>query len=386
MQKVLLKAVIAIVCINMPLQLQGSEEETSNAPNEIDIALRLIKDGYYDRADVLIEKLSQNKQVSDKPRLAMVNGLSRLYQGQFSAAMQSFQEAQKGGWQDPYLSVYMAQAAFGLEDYRLAVAVITRAPADIQGNPAMTLLKVRSYLALHLYPQALQAIKEGQKRFPAHQQMSMVEIEFWSKVNLNLKVVEIVDRMLNEQRSFTLLKQLAKVLYGEGHRQQAMKVLEALNLRTSGDPEIKSYLALLQFQAGNYWNAAFLFEQAAQFDAKYYYDAAEMYTLSGHLHRALQLNRAIFDQKKKLKQRIAILIRLHEYEKVASMTASLSRHGLLKDQSIRYALAYAQFKVGQFEESARNLSQLTDGKLFNKAIVLRTQMSQCQKAKVICVI
>lgn len=61
------------------------------------------------------------------------------------------------------------------------------------------------------------------------------------------------------------------------------------------------------------------------------------------------------------------------------MEASLYRVGLFDDQSIRYALAYAQFSSGRFQQASKHLDFLTEPELFKKGIELRRLMEVCKE-------
>lgn len=59
------------------------------------------------------------------------------------------------------------------------------------------------------------------------------------------------------------------------------------------------------------------------------------------------------------------------------MEAALVRTRLLDDEDVRYALAYAQFKEGDFIGAERNLAKLSKPDLFRKATELRQSMQDC---------
>jgi hypothetical protein len=100
--------------------------------------------------------------------------------------------------------------------------------------------------------------------------------------------------------------------------------------------------------------------------------------------RALALNARITDQERKLKQRVGILVQLRRYEQVASMEDALYRVGLYSDEDVRYALAYARFKGGEFEAAEKHLTALTRPELFRKATELRRLMQDCADARWAC--
>ena len=108
-------------------------------------------------------------------------------------------------------------------------------------------------------------------------------------------------------------------------------------------------------------------------------EAAELYRRAGRTSRALMLNGQIRDQSVKLKQRLAILLELQRFEQAASMDEDLVRIGLLEDEDIRYALAYAVFKTGDFDGAEFHLQKLSRPDLFRKAAELRRAMADCSE-------
>ena len=59
------------------------------------------------------------------------------------------------------------------------------------------------------------------------------------------------------------------------------------------------------------------------------------------------------------------------------MDRDLRRTGLMADEDILYALAYAEFKTGDFETAEQHLQKLTRPDLFRKAAELRRAMQDC---------
>ena len=62
------------------------------------------------------------------------------------------------------------------------------------------------------------------------------------------------------------------------------------------------------------------------------------------------------------------------------MLPKLSRLGLLSDENIRYALAYAYYKTGRFERAEEQLKPIQDPQLFESALQLRKAMAACREA------
>jgi hypothetical protein len=76
---------------------------------------------------------------------------------------------------------------------------------------------------------------------------------------------------------------------------------------------------------------------------------------------------------------MALLLELENFEQAAAMETPLYRNGLLEDEDLRYALAYAQFKIGAFDLAETNLAQLTRPDLFRKAAELRRAIEDCSE-------
>ena len=66
-------------------------------------------------------------------------------------------------------------------------------------------------------------------------------------------------------------------------------------------------------------------------------------------------------------------------ERAAHMESSLYRTGLLEDQHVRYALAYAYFSSNRFPQAHKHLEHLTEPELFRKGIELRRLMQMCKE-------
>jgi thioredoxin-like negative regulator of GroEL len=123
--------------------------------------------------------------------------------------------------------------------------------------------------------------------------------------------------------------------------------------------------------------AADIFFSAALNNPDLIAEAAELYRRAGHLYRSLGLNAQITDPTKKLKQRLALYLELQRYDQITAMEDAMTRAGLLAEEDLRYALAYAFFQLGDHESAEAHLAQLTRPDLFRKAVELRRAMAEC---------
>jgi hypothetical protein len=143
-------------------------------------------------------------------------------------------------------------------------------------------------------------------------------------------------------------------------------------------------LALCYVGDGKPLAAAQLVHRASYIDPKLRVEAAELYRRARKLTMALLVNAQVLDQRKKLRQRLGLLIEARRFEEAAALELRLSRLGLLKDQQLVYALAYSFFRIGRFRKSERWLKQVTDPGLFRKAVELRRSMATCESQGWMC--
>ena len=66
------------------------------------------------------------------------------------------------------------------------------------------------------------------------------------------------------------------------------------------------------------------------------------------------------------------------------MDGDLRRTGLIDDEDIRYALAYAVFKTGEFDTAELYLQKLERPDLFRKAAELRRAIQDCAEDRWKC--
>ena len=89
------------------------------------------------------------------------------------------------------------------------------------------------------------------------------------------------------------------------------------------------------------------------------------------------LNGLVENQADKLKQRLGLLIELENYEQAVEMQQDIKRVRIDADENIQYEMAYALFKVGEYDQAESYLSRITDSQLFQKAVEIRKLMADC---------
>ena len=170
---------------------------------------------------------------------------------------------------------------------------------------------------------------------------------------------------------------LGNALRASGELDEAAVFLEQAQLRFPESSEVKKVLAHVYIERGEMSAAANLLYEASLLDPALLPEAAELYRRAGQTFRAMNLNGQIANQEEKLRQRLALYLELGNYEQAAAMEIPLRRVGLLAEEDLRYAVAYALFKTGDFEDAERHLAQLNRPDLFRKAAELRRAIQDC---------
>jgi tetratricopeptide (TPR) repeat protein len=242
-------------------------------------------------------------------------------------------------------------------------------------------MRARAHWELRQHDAAFRSLDAGQKAFPGQPEFSRIKLFYLIDLGLFQEVSRVGSTYLSRKNATA--DDYAAV--GEGLRRskqltKARDVLEAAQLRFPDDEKIRVLLAHTYLDAGRPLIAAMLFEEAARREPKYALEAAELYLKAGRLERALFNNARVLDPVAKAKQRLGILLKQESFHLVAGMAPHLSRLGLLADQNVRYALAYAHFKAGEFEEAERHLKPVTEPRLFESAMQLRKAMATCREA------
>lgn len=346
----------------------------------ISLAAMMLKDGHYDRALLALQSVDLEDEATDQARFYTLQGLAYMNLNDMLAAQDSLQQAIKQGQQDLVIYVYLAQTDYALKDYEGVIAAVKKAGNIVEKYPTLLEMKAQAHWQLKQTDKAIETLNNAQKKFPSDYRY------------MRRKVFYLVELQLYNQAAL-LGQQYLKLSAGKAsdyiaignalrlskEYQETLLIMEAARLKFPADVTIAKVLAHTYMDMGELNSGAFILEQAAQYDPDLTSESAEVYRRAGRVYKALTMNPGIRDHKVKLKQRLAIYLALKRYEKAANMKKSLYRSGLLEDQNIRYALAYAYFASGQFKSSNAQIDFLTESELFKKGIELRRMMESCKE-------
>lgn len=393
-------ALLGGVCVPRPTLAWGKQDK-KEAVDEIDylaLAARLLRDGHADRAEGALSQAKLDAPGFDKRRFYTLQGLAALSQRKFKSAAKAFEAAIKAPppagevaaagkdgkkaapeKPDPALFMYLAQSYFGQKDYRNTLKTLKRAGSALDDEPTVYLMEAQANWELKRPQGAIAALVAGGKRFPEKSEFLRTQVFYTVELGLFQEGTELGQRYLaRADATAEDYIAVAEALRRGEQPEKAGLLLEGAHLRFEGNERVLLALAHTYIDREQPLSAAIILEDAARMDPKFAVEAAELYKRAGRLARALSLNAQVGDQAAKFRQRLAILIEMENFELVGGMAPTLDRLGLLKEDAVRYALAYALYKVGDFGGAEGHLKRLTESKLIESANQLRKAMAACK--------
>lgn len=375
-----------LVSINPAL----AEGEKKKKEDPLSLAALMIKDQHYFRAQSILEKIDPEVEKAankdfDLARFHTLSGLTYLNTQQYEQAIPHFKAVLALPKAKDVFHVYLAQAYYKNGDYAEAVEQIDLAPEQKADNANLMLMKFDSYKKLQQDYRAWDALKEGEvlfpydDRFPKQQVFILIGLGFYQQAaEVGLRFVNTFEPDPEDYIA------IGTALSKAGDFKLAGQFLEQAKLTFPDDPIANKALANYYTQQKKYLAAARIMEPIAAVDNSLMTEAAELNKEAKHFARALFLNARATDQGDKLKQRLALYLESEQFEQAAAMERGLKRSKILDDDNVKYALAYAMFKTGNFKSVERILSQIRDGRIFKKANVIRSAMADCKDNKWRC--
>jgi tetratricopeptide (TPR) repeat protein len=349
------------------------------------LAALLVRDGEYDRAEDAIAKADPAAEGIDLARYHTVRGMIALERQKPGEAVDAFAAAIAAGQDDPLIHLLRAQANFGLERYEAALEALDVAGDSVQALSGAWLLRAHAYWMTGQRQACMETLSQATERFPGNTGFLRRQVFYLVDAGLYREAGELGREYLRRAEG----KAEDYVAIGTALRRsksfdEALRFLESAQLKFPQDGNVAKALAQTWLESGKPLAAAELLARQAEFDAGLLPEAAELFRRAGHPARALQLNTRVTDSPRKLKQRVGLLVELGRFDQVAAMEAPLLRAGLMGDEDIRYALAYAFFKASDFDAAERHLQALTRPELFRRATELRRLMAECADARWLC--
>ena len=353
----------------------------------LELAAVLTRDGAHDRAEAALANIDPAAPGLDLVKYHSVRGLLAMGLQDFARAADAFaaavaaasaRAATDGSTVEPLLYLHQAQALFGQERFAEAVAALDAAGDAVAGTSGAWLMRAHAQWQQREHQPALDTLARASARFPDNaefrrrQVFHLVELGlFQAAARIGLAQLAAGDSTAADVVAIGTALRRAKSF------DAALSVLEQGRLRFPGEGRIARALAQAWLESGKPLAAAELLVQQAEREPVLLPEAAELFRRAGRPLRALALNARIADPARKLEQRVALLLELGRYPEVVAMEEALFRAGLLADEDIRYALAYAHFHGADYAAAERHLKALTRPGLFRRATALRRLMQDC---------
>lgn len=365
-----------------------ADQDTDPQQPQVDhmsLASLMYQDGHYHRAAAELAQVDTTAEDLDLQRYWLLSGLIHLKLMNYANARDAFlksieqMEAREDDQRDPTIYAFLAQAHYGNEEWEKAIQAIDKGGEAITSIAGVYLIRAQCHWRMGDLHQAWRDLTAGIARHPEemelrrHRVVLMVELGLFQQATaegatyLNRDDVEKEDYLL-----------ISEALIKGGETGRAIQILELANLRYRGDVEILIQLGRAYLQNEMLLSAARLFERAAMLKPNLKLDAAELYKLSGRPLQALHLNEGVADQKAKMRQRLGLLIELSRYEEAIAVERRLSRLGLLEQDPVTYALAYAFFQIGKYDRAERYLKTIRDPEIFAKSVELLRAITKCR--------
>jgi len=419
---------LVVLFLTYSLQAKETEEQTIN---HMEIATIMYYDGKYDKA---LEELQQAKDSHTKiewDKYYNMRGLIFLKNENYDSSINAFKKAiiatQQKVYEPPVeeqpkreylftvfspktkleapiakkpvfdpeklrkdqieeIYIYLSQAYYKAEQYINAVHALDSAGEKGRASASLFTLRAECYWKADQKGAAIDALSRGAKLFP--NDATLLKQKFYYFAELKLYQAAIAAAKAYMQKMPANAQEyisLAQMLQGGGESEEAIKVLEEAKLKFPSSAKVHILL-------GHYYNqkdmphvTANLFEEGSFYDANYLKEAAEMYRRNGELAHALYLNSMMTDKEEKTKQKVAIYIGKGEFEKIIGLKDALDRYGLLKNDNMRYALAYAYYMAKDYDRAEAELKKIEDDELFSKATVIRKNIEKCRSNSLECI-
>jgi len=381
-----LRDALRYACFGLLLAVATAQAKKNEEIDWLSVSETLLRDGALDRADAALGNVDPAAEGVDGARYWTVRGLIAMARNQMPAAVEAFEKGIAAGTVDPLVQLYLAQAYFAQQDWARTVATIERAGdalGDIAGAWSM---RAHAQWMRGDRQQALDVLREATLRFPANNTFTRRQVFYLIEAGLYQDASTVAREFVrrtdvgpDDYAAIGAALRRAKSL------DESKKLLESARLRWPDNDNLAKALAQTYLDAKMELAAANLLSEVAERDPALLTEAAELYRRAGLPTRALALNQRVLDPQKKLKQRVGILAELRRFEQIVAMGDALARARLLDDEDVRYALAYATFRGGDFDGAERHLAALRRPDLFRKATELRRIMSDCVDARWTCV-
>ena len=360
------------------------KKKADDGPSDLDrmnLAKIMLQDGHSDRALNVLRQVDPTAEGVEEQEYWRLVGLSQYLLDQWEGAEQAYAKAIALG--DLTVNVYLqrANALIQLKRPEEAIDVLNSAPPAANAMAARYVLESNAHYSMDDKHGAFEALDRGYQRLPKEDLIARKRVLLL--VDLGLYQTAVDEAQVFFKRDSAKVEDyiaLATALIEAKEQDRATLLLEQAALLYPEEIEIRSRLALSYFEGQKPLAAGDVLYPVALIDAKSAQSAAELYVKARRFTRAERMNAKVEDQSAKIRQRLIILLEQSHFEAAAALDQRVERLGLLEDENIAYALAYAHYRTGNFPRMERLLSLITDASLFRKGIELRRSAEKCRQS------
>ncbi|MEA3228808.1 MAG: tetratricopeptide repeat protein [Campylobacterota bacterium] len=284
------------------------------------------------------------------------------------------------------LYIYLSQSYYKIKDYKNTVKALNNAGTMGKNRSSLYTLRAECYWKIKEHSHSFNALNEGIKLFPKATKLLKQKFYYLAELKLYQASIKIAKQYIKASgNSSSEHIALAQLLLQANQLDEAIKILEVAKLTFPKEAKIDVILSHAYGKKGMKFTSAEIFEIASIYDKKYETDSVEMHRRVGNIAHAIYLNSKMKDKVQKLKHKIAIYISREEYEKVVGLISGLKRYNLLKDDNVRYALAYSYYMEKDYKNAEKQLKKISDNELFAKATVIRKNIEKCRNDSMECI-
>jgi len=348
------------------------------AEDPLDLPALLLSDGHLDRAEAALAALDPADPAVDPGRYHRLRGLLRLQRGDAAGALADLEAALAAGPADAALSLSLARAAVAADQPARAIAALDAAGEPVEALPSTPRVRALALQRMGRPADALAALEAGAARFPAERGLRQQQVELLAGLNLHQEALSRAQSLAAEPGGdLAELRTLAELLRRAGAPGEAAVLLEGALLRAPLDPELRARAAACQLDLGRPGAAARLLEPLALHDPAWADEVAELHRKAGATATALRWSARVPEPTPRLRQRFGLLIEQGDIERAAALAPRLEAAGLLREDSVRYGLAWAWAGLGEAARAEALLGGISDPAVFAQATALRAQLQRC---------
>ncbi len=385
-----------VVVLGIALAPAASAGEVEEV-DRLALAAVLLDGGDPARARRVLNEIDLDTEVAadekfDVRRYHTLVGIVALGEARYDDAILSLGRVAREADAPPAIFVALARAYAGAERPAETLRALDAAGDAGRKTPLLFALRAHAHLSLNRPARALRSLRVGQRHFSGlaagrNGARPLLERELFLLIELTL-IQEALDRAKPWLATATEDEMLAfaAALLRAGAPESAEKIAEQARLQFPSSPEVRVLLAHAAAKQKHYTTAAHHFEHASYVSGELdsVADAAEMYRRAGRTAVALTLGAKIEGAEVKVRQRFGILLESERYDEAAALERRLSRLGMLADDDIRLALAYAHFRTGALTNAEAVLGPVKSARAFERAAQMRQAIAQCREESSRC--